>query len=139
MGDLSANDHLAIVETVVRYAVANARPPCANYGSRAAYCLKVGSGPEVSPRLLRNLSDMQPPILPLTACRTAGFVGERENATDPIIRVEWLRVISDSAVQARVIAYCGASEPIVQRRGRRWLIEESGWIESCLLSGDCVR
>jgi hypothetical protein len=76
----------------------------------------------------------------LTACQTAGFVGEFRTATDPIIEVDWLKVISDSVVQARVTAYCGVSEPTVRKRGSRWLIafEDTGWAESCLLPGDCI-
>src|SRR5690349_5647559 len=69
-GNLTADDQLAIVETVVRYAVASARRPCTNHGSKEVLCLQVGSTQEVSPILLKKLADVRPPLLPLAGCRS---------------------------------------------------------------------
>src|SRR5215204_570249 len=71
-GALTTTDELAVVEQVVRYGVANARAPCANHGSKDAYCLKVGSSEQPAGPLLSSLSDVRPSILPLAACRSGG-------------------------------------------------------------------
>jgi len=137
-GALSASDELAILEQVVRYGVASARAPCSNYGSRDAYCLTVGAGHEPPRQLLSNLADMRPPILPLAACRSGGLVGPVTLTTDPTINVEWLRVVSDGVVQARVVVYCFASEPMLQRQGSRWDVQGSGWVGCGPVPGDCA-
>lgn len=138
-GVLTTTEEMAVVEQVVRFGVANTTAPCANHGAKDAYCLRVGSSEQPADPLLSSLSDVRPAVLPLAACRSGGLVGPVLFATDPVIRVEWLRSAPGGAIQARVVVYCYVSEPLVQRQGARWVVRPSGWIGSCGIPGDCVR
>lgn len=137
-GRLSADDEIDVLEGVIRYGTARAQPPCANYGSKAASCLSVGTSEEPPPKLLKRLADVRPPIRSLAECRRAGIVGPQVGSVDPTITVEWLEIVSNDALRARIVVSCSVSEPTVRRTGGTWSVEPSGWLGSCPTPVDCI-
>lgn len=137
-GLLTAGEERAVLEQVVRYGIANANPTCTNYGSKEAYCLKVGSSERPSAELLGSLADIRPPVLPLATCRSNGIVaGPDTITTDPVIDVEWLRRGPGTSVKARIGVYCYVSEPRVERWGKKWRVQPNGWIGCGPVPFDC--
>ena len=137
-GALTASDEVIVVEEVVRYGLQNARPPCANYGSKEAYCVWIGAEEDPSRQVLTRLADIRPPVLALSECRRKGIVGPQKYTVDPTVGVEWLKVLPDNHLRARVIVSCFASEPTLRRGGSTWVLTGAGWIGCGPVPTDCV-
>jgi hypothetical protein len=138
-GALTANEEVLVLEDVVRYGLRNARRPCSNYGSKEAYCLSVRETDEDPPgRLLLRLADIRPPVIALSECRRQGIVGPRVYTVDPTVNVEWLKVLLDTSIRARVIVSCSVSEPTLRRQGSGWALQGSGWVGCGPLPTDCA-
>jgi hypothetical protein len=140
-GALSADDEVAVLDAVVRYGIANAEAPCANYGSKDAFCLSVSDGQDPPHALLSRLRDVRPRVLPLSACRRQGIIVSVPQTTDPSVDVEWLKVIPDGRVRAHVKVYCSVGEPLLCREGTSWAADAGvgGWVGCGPIPGDCTR
>jgi hypothetical protein len=136
---LPHKDELAVQEALVRHAVKWAGPPCVNQRSKDAYCLVLGEDQrDPGEPVLRRLRDVRPPVRTVSECRRKGIVGHELFATDPAIRIHWIRPRPDGAVEARVTIYCGTSHVTLRRGTGGWTLETGGWIGCGILPPDCI-